>query len=529
MINRLVALFVCLAIGVSAFPYNKEKSNPVGCSVKVSASNVLDQPIVVANDHFEQFLDETKTKYTRAKVTVITQSMSNGDLLVRYRQDSGSERSYIDLDFAVSKTVGTINVWRHQPYTDRSEYAADPIKSFYQREVTSESSVQLSEGPSLIEMGQDMPSVFICRPGKFSPQGIGLIRYVGSTQLTKVIIGTNLIKLRLYLEPTTDGFEDGFVIVSNSRLLDLENKRNQMFLIAHDFWRVKPLLSDGWWYSSQQGVYEGAIQDCYYPNPGFYPSRSMLMWYCQLDNRLFYDIVLTTMKMACDSVMPEGFARMPIKPVHFSSVYGFFKDYVDTRFSTDGERFLIKCAKLLDCKKARETAGKLAQFYLDNLDQASSKTGEGLLISDYIFYSPPSQPVHVSLNHSLCIVNYLLEYEELFGQSEYSALADKILTAIDETSSRWIRVNGDLWYAYYPATDTFDTDDYELLTYNDLQETQWLLEKVRGKSAIAIQTLFQSKQAYLEEKSIIKRRQNANMPAVPIISTDGHGISSISE
>lgn len=529
MVNRLVALFVCLAVGVSAFPYNKEKATPVDCNVKVSVSNVYDQPIVVANDHFEQFLDETKTKFLKAKVTVITQSMSNGDVLIRYIQDQNSERSYIDLDFAVKNPTGSVNVWRHQPYVDRSEYAADPIKSFYQRETVTGSSVQLTEGPTLVELGIDMPSVFICRPGRFTPQGIGLIRYANSIQLSMVIFRPNLIKIRLYLEPTADEFEDGFVIVSNSRLLDLDNKRNHMFLVAHDFWRVKPLLSDSWWYSSQQGVYEGAIQDCYYPNPGFYPSRSMLMWYCQLDNRLFYDIVLTTMKMACDRVTPEGFARMPIKPVHFSSIYGYFKDYVDTRFSTDGARFLIKCAKLLDCKKARESAGKLAQFYLDNLDQASTKIGNGLLISDYIFDGPPSQPVHVSLNHSLCIVNYLLEYEELFGYSEYSELADKILTAIDETSSRWIRVNGDLWYAYYPATDTFDTDDYELLTYNDLQETQWLLEKVRRKSAIAIQTLFQSKQVYLEEKSVIKKRQNANTQEIPTISNDGDNISSISE
>ncbi len=476
MINRLAALFLGIAVGVSVFPNNYASTHPVACQVSVASGGVSDSPIIVANDSFEHFLDEVKTKFVKTGISVSSQTLSNGDIIVRYRQEHDSPRTYIDLDFSVSDIKGAMRVWRHQQYTDRSEYAGDPIKSFYKMEANTGTSVQTNEGPTLIEFGRDMPSVFVCRPGKFRPQPIGLIRHAKANQLTTVVFGKDVIKVRLYLEPNIEEFEDGFVIVSNSRLLDLENSRNHMFLVAHDFWRVKPLLSDGWWFSSQQGAYEGAVADCYYPNPGFYPSQSMLLWYCQLDNRLFYDVVLTTMKMAVDSVTPEGFRRMPVKPVHFSALYGDFTDYVDTRFSVDGVRFLIKCAKLLDCKRAYDFSAMLALYLNDSLPTSSVDIGGGKLVSDYIFDSPPLKPVHISLNHSLCIVNYLLELEDLQGETEVSKLADLIMKAITSTSKQWKRVNGDLWYAYYPSQNIFDNDDYDLLTYNDLQDTQRLLE-----------------------------------------------------
>ena len=508
MTNRIVLLLIASVIGLSVFPVTQSKNDPVSCKITIATGDGPDLPVQVLNQDFENFFNETSTISRRAGVTLTMLTMNNGDLMIWYRQDRRSPKSYVDLDFHVKGVCGPISYWKHEPYVDRSEYAGDDIKSTYKKTMLNSTTVSDQGSPSLFELGKDKPSVFVCRPGRFRPQPVGLLKYIESKRFTTLVFNPDNIKVRLNLEPTMDEFEEGFVMVSNSRLLNLDDMRTHSFLVSHDMWRVKPLLSDGWWYSAQTGYFEGADGDCYYPNPGFYASKSMLTWYCQLDNRLFYNIVLSTMKMALDKTRMEGFARMPIMPVYFTNMYGGFVDYLDTRFSTDGVRFLVKCAKLLDCRQARDTISRLAHFYAKNLDQISISVDgtRGKLISDYIYDSVEKKPVHVSLNHTLCIINYLLEYEDATGDSGYGWLVDELVSALGQSEKRWVKPNGDFWYGYFTTIARFSNDDYAYLTFNDLVEVTQNFELVRNSGSPQIQELLETKRKYLVDSGLMKTR-----------------------
>jgi hypothetical protein len=510
MINRIVLLFMAMVVSLSVFPITFSSREPVGCQISVVFDGKNTDLVKIMDQDFEQFFNETKVISSATGLTVTKLAISNGDVIVWYKQNAGSPKSFVDLEFKVNDATGTLNRWIHSEYENRSEYAGDDIKARYIKTRTNGSTVSHTGGPALFEFGKDRPSVFVCRPGGFKTQPVGLLKHVNKKKLTTMVFGKESIRIKIYLEPSKDEFEEGFVMVSNSRLLDLDEKRNHTFLVSHDLWRVKPLLSDGWWFSAQTGFFEGADGNCYYPNPGFYPSRSMLSWYCQLENRLFYNIVVVTMKMALDSIRLEGFARLPIMPVYFSQMYGGFVDYLDTRFSTDGVRFLVKCAKLLDCKKAKEMIPKLAKFYSDNFDSVSVciDYSDTRFISDYIFDSSTNPDVHASINHTLCIINYLLEYEDATGDKTYSEQVDKLLKALTITAQRWIKPNKDLWYGYFPTIATFSNDDYSFLTYNDLRETTRLLEKVRKTGCIGIAKLLEAKTEYMVNAGLLKDEQN---------------------
>lgn len=509
-VNKTIVFFVLSIIAVSLFPVNYHRQDSVSCQFGIYSGKKVSDLVKVADQNFESFLTEEKFFSPSTGVTLVRQTLKNGDIFIWYRIDHDSPDTFIDMDFSVSKVSGPIRYWQHEDYLGRSEYAGDDIKSSYKLTMSCGTSVQHDRGPALFEFGADKPSLFISRTGRFKPWPTGLIKKVDCKQTSTIVFGINTIKLRIFLESTVNEFEEGFVLVSNTRLLDLENQRSHSFLVSHDLWKVKPLLSDGWWFSAQTGFFEGSDGDCYYPNPGFYAAKSMLSWYCQLDNRLFYDLVISNMQMAHKSVQKEGFARLPISPVYFSGMYGRFDGYLDTRFSTDGVRFLVKCAKLLDSQKARSVIGKLAKYYADNFDLITVDVdGKGtLLISDYIFESQSKPVVHASLNHTICIINYMLEYEDTTGDMTYSWLVDRLLESINRSSSQWIRVSGDLWYGYFPTIDSFSNDDYSYLTYNDLTECVQLLERVRKCSSPGVTQLLTEKRGFLESQGLLKKRQS---------------------
>lgn len=509
-VNKIIAFLLLSIFSISLFPVNYHLQGSVKCETAVYSRKKALDLLKIADQEFESFISEEKFFSPSTGVSLIRQSMKNGDMIIWFRIDHDSPDTFIDMDFSVETVSGPIRYWQHEDYAARSEYAGDDIKSSYKLTMVSGTSVQHEKGPALFEFGANKPSVFVSRTGRFKPWPTGLIKQVDCRQISTIVFGSNSIKLRIFLESTTNEFEEGFVLVSNTRLLDLENQRSHSFLVTHDLWKVKPLLYDGWWFSAQTGFFEGADGDCYYPNPGFYAAKSMLVWYCQLDNRLFYDLVISNMKMAYQSVLKEGFARLPISPVYFSGMYGRFDGYLDTRFSTDGVRFLVKCAKLLDSQKARSVIGKLAKYYADSFDQITVDIdGKGtVLISDYIFESQSKPEVHASLNHTICIINYMLEYEEATGDMTYSWVVNRLLEGINRSSSKWIRVSGDLWYGYFPTISGFSNDDYSYLTYNDLVECQQLLEKVRKCSSPGVSQLLAEKRGFLESQGLLKKRQS---------------------
>ncbi|HOO96334.1 MAG TPA: hypothetical protein PKV16_01030 [Caldisericia bacterium] len=460
-------------------------------------------PVLVGESEFENFLIEEVFSYDEVEKHLWVQTINNGDLVIYFRQPEHSPSRVLRIRIAIPGIKQTGTLWSHS-YNSRSSYAADPIHANYESSLF-EKVAKLRSGVSVLEFGEGSRSLFISRPGKFINKPVSLLQRVDEPSETHIIANDKELIITIDFKETGDEFEEGLIIASSDRLVAMGYERSMDPLYVSDFNRIKFLRLNGWWYTTRPGDYEGSEIDCYYKNPGFYPSSKHLKWYCDTYNRLFYDIVMSTMKTAIVESPESGIVRMEVVPLMFKRWYGLEKNYIDTRFATDGARFLANCASAYGSKQAYEKSILLAKLYQDMSISIGTKIGDGVFLPDYIQDKDSEKPIHTSLNHALCEVNYLLEIAKLHDDKLSLNLANAILLAIDETCDSWIRPNGDLWYAYFPETGEFKLDDYEDLTYNDLVETQQLHREMLGCSRLSIQKLINTKNEYRE--SIKKDRE----------------------
>ncbi|NLI40108.1 MAG: hypothetical protein GX421_02810 [Caldisericales bacterium] len=444
---------------------------------------------------FEDFIkEESYTLDGRNKLAAV-QTLLNGDVIFWFFQPQFSPKTKLFLSINIEGPE-SFTYWTHT-YESRSNYAGDPIKSEYVPGFGS-GTIRVPDGPCLIDYGKNNRSVFVCSNGRYRKQDTGMIRRVAPPSGIFFSSGKSSAQLEINLDKTDDEWEDGFVVISKQLLHDMTNQRSNEALLASDLGRVKILRQDGFWFITQIGDYDGCVEDSFYPNPGFYTSNSILKWYCQQENRLLIDILLTTMKIAVETTPDVGYNKMPVISELFESWYGLGPNYLDTRFSTDCSRFLINCAQIFSCKGALEKAPMLAKAYQRLAPGHTIKFGDGFLFEDYIWFEgEPKIPIHTSLNHTLCEINYLLELYLLNEDESVKQLALKLVAGLEETCDNWIRSNGDLWYGYFPAWQKYDREDYTDLTYNDLRDTSRLFLQVFGQKNWAIEKLLSSKKAYL--------------------------------
>ncbi|MDF1615868.1 hypothetical protein [Petrocella sp. FN5] len=203
--------------------------------------------------------------------------------------------------------------------------------------------------------------------------------------------------------------------------------------------------------------------------------------------------------------------------------YGIEAGFYDTRFSTDAALFImdmylyhkdmhyegIPHLSSEDSNRLMTSLTAYADFLLWYADRFSFVTKNGgLLIQDYYHPTLPHAPTHVSLNHLVTEMNFLLSYSLLLDRQNdsnqkypYLELAAKIQTAVQDTGTDWIKDNHDLWYAYMPD-GSYGLLDYPRLTRNDLMISLVLLETVFGEKDPIFQMLVQSKENYLIKNNL---------------------------
>ncbi len=474
-----------------------------GTALTISIAFGQGQTRVLTTTPFEGFLTEQTISFDGVHENVRVQSLKNGDVVVYYRQTKLSPKRTVKVTIDLPGPL-LANFWQHV-YQDRSSFAGDPIKSSYQlsRMV---GQIDLNAGTCIVESGASSRSFFAARFGKFKEQPIGLIRRVAPPSQARLELSEKTMMLELELDETFDEWEDGLFVVSSKRLLDMESPRNLDALTVTDLDRIKILRPDGWWFTTRVGDYKGCVGDSYYPNPGFYPSRSLLKWYCQEENRLFMDIVISSMKCAVLETPESGYSLMPVVPELFNEWYGIGSNYLDTRFSTDCSRFLIQCAQAFACKGAKAKAPLLGQAY-ERLSLSNRvNIGRGFFLPDYIWSGNLQEKVHSSLNHVLAEINYLLELKLMTGEDRYVSLAKQFIWALEDSCRQWVRDNGDLWYGYFPHQNEFKRNDYADLTYLDLKETCELYKAVFWQDNPCVTNLFNIKRDYLAQTGQLKEK-----------------------
>ncbi len=163
--------------------------------------------------------------------------------------------------------------------------------------------------------------------------------------------------------------------------------------------------------------------------------------------------------------------------------YGVAAGFYDTRFSTDAALFLLDMSQSYDLPEVFEAVTDYADFLLWYAENHSFETENGgVLIEDYFHPTIAHQPTHVSLNHLVTEMNFLLLYDKELRRQQgaqideaYLQLAGKIRQAVYDTGLAWVKENADLWYAYLPD-GTYGLQDYPHLTRNDLRLSVSLMQ-----------------------------------------------------
>lgn len=451
---------------------------------------------------FESFITEETYSFPDDFGTVKLHRIKNGDLMFFYSIKKGSMPKTFIAKIRLGGSM-TASLWKHH-YMHYSNYAADPIVSTYIKNSLTYT-MQLPDSPCLIESGVGQRSVFVSRNGVFKELGLGLIKKFASPSNAQITLNEDAVELRFDFAKTVADYEEGWFVVSPKQLVDVNVKRNLEQLKVLDMHKVKMLRHDGWWLITREGDYKGWEENSYYQNPGFYNSMTLAKWYCQPENRLFYDIVIATLKMAVETTPECGYRLMPTESVVFKTIFNMGSDYLDTRFSTDCSRFMLQCARTFGSQLAMDKATKLAHAYEGFSLTSRNDFGRGFFLPDYIWSGDTKGRIHSSLNHVLCEMNYLFELYLATKDSRYLSLSSKFLEAIEDSCDLWIKPDGDLWYGYFPSENVFKRNDYPDLTLNDLKESCAYYDKIYGKPNKALRKLLDAKKSFLLSQRIQTR------------------------
>lgn len=238
--------------------------------------------------------------------------------------------------------------------------------------------------------------------------------------------------------------------------------------------------------------------DCLFRSPAAYLVNSMVS--LQTECRAADDLSL--MMLDTMSLQQNEAGYVPTVPAStwLQREYGLDTNYFDTRFNSD--------LLMLFCN-SHENHGGFEPFLQGWFDwfyrfaetrHYETKSG-GWLVCDYADASLQTPLTHSSLNHQLAELLVLYRMEAFMDDARIPELTDRMLRALEDCGTAWLRPDGNLHYAYYPD-GSFGGDDYPNLTYNDLYNLQaWLRANGRQQSEV-FRVLMASKRKWMDENGI---------------------------
>lgn len=290
-------------------------------------------------------------------------------------------------------------------------------------------------------------------------------------------------------------FTEQWGVISGEKLVDWNDKMSVDAIRVADLNRVRKWGGDGQYYKLPVG-YSPFSANGFYRNNANHIGNKFITGGCK--GRFFDDYGYVTADTLIRTQNDDGFwATSPLSD-WLQKDYKIGAGFFDTRWDTEAALSLLRSYRKYGEPEALEAACKFADFYCGFASANSYKTANGgILVFDYGFTPIPGIKTHVSLNHLLNEMNFLLEMHITTGDKAYVDTAGKILAGIRNTSSSWMNPNnGDLHYAYM-GNSKYGLTDYPTLTLNDLKYSKSLIKRVYGVNDAAIAKLISIKEKYL--------------------------------
>ncbi len=187
--------------------------------------------------------------------------------------------------------------------------------------------------------------------------------------------------------------------------------------------------------------------------------------------------------------------------------YQIAAGFYDSRFNNDLAEILNGAWQRYHIAQFYTALEAYAAFFKSHAAEHHRETANGgWLVEDY-YHPDGNLPTHTSLNHQLSEILLLYHLSDTLSDATLTELADRMLQAISDTLTDWIRSSDfNLHYAVYPD-GTFGGIDYPYLTYNDLYNLQTELISRRGSRDAELDVLMQSKKLWMDANGITGYKQ----------------------
>ncbi|HWO96704.1 MAG TPA: hypothetical protein VNM45_10275 [Bacillus sp. (in: firmicutes)] len=247
--------------------------------------------------------------------------------------------------------------------------------------------------------------------------------------------------------------------------------------------------------------------------------KKALNYYETTQERYFYDLILNSVaNLFIFQGDKKGLWETEYTSTWLKKDYGIKAPYVDTRHNENIALFLKETGDMLDIKELKDANIIYADFLVNQVKNGNiiGVPNGGYLVTDY--YSPQQiKKTHVSLNHALGEMNFLLETYQQTQNESYLEVARNMRSGVENIGEKWLRENGDVWYQVN-GDFTFEGTDYPLLTLEDLLKSQQSWEDVGEKRSEMFDRLIRSKAQYLVES-----KQEILRPAANALINQGFG------
>ncbi|MEK4027926.1 S-layer homology domain-containing protein [Pseudobacillus sp. FSL P4-0506] len=318
----------------------------------------------------------------------------------------------------------------------------------------------------------------------------------------------NLVTTHVNMSVKGKAVSENWVLLSDKRLFADNNNRDEWFKRSiKEYTSINNWLTADGAYTKLPWSIEPGYKMGYGRNIGRLQGGIYLTAYEGNKERYFEDLVVNAiadLDVFSGGIISAG--KTPIFKTEYTSTwlknaYGTTAPYVDTRHNENAALFLKNAAESLNIPQLSEANLRYADFLvkqkeIGNIIQVTSSSH---LIADY--YAKGSQKTHVSLNHALGEMRFLLETYKQTKDPTYLKTARELKAGIENLYPRWIRSNGDLWYQVNGKLQ-FTGNDYDWLTLMDLLLSQTAFEENGiGRSTI-FDAMIRSKAQYLVDNNI---------------------------
>lgn len=252
-----------------------------------------------------------------------------------------------------------------------------------------------------------------------------------------------------------------------------------------------------------------------YTEKGYSHSRSFIVlrardikaMYRETGSFFFEDLLFNNLYTLFLLRDDQGLWRTPYTSTWLEKETGIVAGFVDTRQNETIALHLYETYLLLE-ENQLEQRQEIKDWWIPFGDYLWGKdaqkqyypTERGYFLHDY-YNEHEGTHSHISLNHALGEMNYLLQLFEITQDPKYEEVALNIKRAVQDTGEEWINTAGDLHYQLN-LDGTYRGSDYPTVTLDDLRFSQFLFMRLYGERCPVFDTLIDTKIKYLKAHNI---------------------------